>query len=168
MDGLDEHAVSTLARRASPYGLALLPETNTHEYTDPQNEAAVQRRWQRRCEQHGAAILGIHDVPTRPIWVQLDGVRWLLGPLGDEERAVPAEVFHRWRALEAAGVPFFYWLWGEEQPQRPNLRPLPERRTRWLISSAAPLEQQRDPIVIGVIPTAPNRGLWVLIGRWLH
>ena len=168
MDGIDEQAASTLARRASPYGLALLPETQTHAYTDPQNEAAVQQRWQRLCEQHGAAILGIHDVPTRPLWVQLDGVRWLLGPRGDREHAVPAEVFNRWRALEAAGVPFFFWLWGEEQPQRPNFRPLPERRTIRAVSSAAPSEPTRDPIVIGVIPTAPNRGLWVLIGRWLH
>lgn len=172
LDGLDEHALSTLARRAAPYGLALLPETETHEYTDPQNEATVQHRWQRVCERHGAAILGIHDVPTRPIWVQLDGVRWLLGPLGDEVRRLPDEEFNRWRALEAAEVPFFYWLWGEEQPQRPNFRPLPERgilrRTVRQVSNAAALEQQRDPIVIGVIPTAPNRGLWVLIARWFH
>lgn len=168
MDGIDEQDRSALIQRASPYGLALLPETDTHEYTDPQNEATVQHRWQRLCEQHGAAVLGVRDVPTTPIWVQLDGVRWLLGPLDDEERAVPAEVFHRWRALEAAEVPFFYWLWGEEQPQRPNLRPLPERRTARPARSAPPLEPLRDPIVIGVIPTAPNRGLWVLIGRWFH
>src|SRR6185312_8302363 len=107
---MDEPAVSTLARRASPYGLALQPETDTYEYTNPQNEAAVQQRWQRTCEQHGAAILGIRDVPTQPVWVQLDDVRWLLGPLGSAEHWVPAETFHRWRALEAAGVPFFYWL----------------------------------------------------------
>ena len=25
-----------------------------------------------------------------------------------------------------------------------------------------------DPIVIGVIPTAPNRGLWCSLGAWLH
>jgi hypothetical protein len=165
---MDEQAQKELAQRASPYGLALLPETQPYEYTDPQNETAVQRRWQRRCEKHGAAILGIRDVPTQPIWVQLDGIRWLLGPMGNEERGVPAEEFNRWRALEAEGIPFYYWLWGEEQPQRPNLRPLPERATSRLASGSAPLTRPRDPIVIGVIPTAPHRGLWVLIARWFH
>lgn len=164
---MDKETSVSLARRASPYSLAVLPDPDTYEYTDPHNEAAVQQRWQRRCEQHGAAVLGIRDVPTSPVWVDLDGVRWLLGPLGDGERWVPAEVFHRWRALEAAEVPFFYWLWGEEQPQRPNLRPLPARGTVATTGLAQPA-RPRDPILIGVIPTAPNRGLWVLIGRWFH
>ena len=165
---MDEHPDRSLARRASPYGLALLPETDSYEYTDPQNEAAVQHKWQRLCEEHGAAILGIRDVPTEPIWVQLDGVNWLLGPLGKTERWIPAEAFNRWRSLEAAKVPFFYWLWGEEEPQRPNFRPLPERATSRQTRDAAPLARPRDPIIIGVIPTAPNRGLWVLIARWFH
>ena len=168
MDSMDEQTARTLARRAAPYGLALLPDTHAHEYTDPQNEATVQRKWQRPCEEHGAAILGIRDVPIEPLWVQLDGVNWLLGPFGQTERWAPAWVFHRLRSLQGANVPFQHWLWGEEEPQWPNLRPLPEHGTNRLTSGAAPLARPRDPILIGVIPTVPNRGLWVLVGRWFH
>lgn len=165
---MEQSTASKLARRESPYGLAILPEKDQYDYTDPQNETAVQHRWQRLCEQHGAAILGIRDVPTSTMYVRLDGVVWELGPLGTAERAVPAEVFNRWRALEAAGVPFFYWLWGEEQPQRPNFRQLPVTATPRPDSGNDWFTQRRDPIVIGVIPTAPQRGLWVLLGRWFH
>lgn len=75
---------------------------------DPRNEAAVQQRWQRLCEQYGAAILGIRDVLTSLLLVKMHGIVWELAPLGSGEREVPAEVFHRWRALEAGAVPFAY------------------------------------------------------------
>ena len=107
----------------------------------------------------------MRDVPAKTTRLTLDGIDWDLGPLGSIERGVPAEVFHRWRALEAAGVPFLWWLWGEEQPQRPKFRPLHESSA---FTWQQPLTTQRDPLVIGVIPTAPNRGLWVVIGRWFH
>jgi hypothetical protein len=98
---------------------------------------------------------------------------------------VPESVYHRIRAAEAAGIPFAYWLWGEEQFSRPTFRPvrepLPARAIRLggeaaavLGTLAAPLGRlvtvlaSIDPIVIGVIPTAPNRGLWCSLGAWLH
>lgn len=163
---MDENERMSLTRRAAPFSLAVVPETEPQGYTDPANEVVVQHQWQRICERHGAAILGIRDVPTSPREVQLDGIRWELGPLGTDERTVPADVFHRVRALEAAGVPFGYWLWGEELPQRPNLRPLPAP-TPAVRGSGWPT-RQRDPLLIGVIPTSPGRGLWVLLGRWFH
>jgi hypothetical protein len=170
---------SSVARRASPYGLAILPEKDNHEYTAPGNEAATEQRWRPTCERHGAAMLGIRDLPTERVRLVLDGMPWILEPLGQGERQVPAEVFHRWRALEAEGVPFQWWLWGEEQPQRPKFRVLPDagatQSTQWAQRSRlAPTQQrdwatpQRDPLVIGVIPTAPSRGVWVLLGRWFH
>ena len=112
-------------------------------------------------------MLGIREVPPKSLRLDLDGITWELGPVGSTERQVPAEVFHRWRALEAAGVPFLWWLWGEEQPARPQFRPLLQSTPR-PASWAVPPVPQRDPIVIGVIPTAPGRGVWVLIGRWFH
>src|SRR5690348_10208910 len=122
---MDERAGRAVAQRAAPYDRAVVPATDAHEHPDEREEAAVQRYWQPICERHGAAMLGIRDVPRYPVLAKLEDVLWELAPLGTAERAVPAEVFHRWRALEAAGVPFQYWLWGEEQPQRPNFRPLP-------------------------------------------
>ena len=183
---MNEPTRVALARRSAPYGLAVLPEPDMYEYTDPHNEVAIERRWRPVCEQHGAAILGVRDVPAHPVQLELDGIRWQLEPLGTAERAVPAEVYHRWRALEAAGVPFFYWLWGEELPERPRFTPLPasshspavsrrrpngvhlrtvgDQLSAWLDEALTKL----DPLVIGIIPTAPGRGLWVLIGRWFH
>jgi hypothetical protein len=162
---MDEHTASSIARRASPYGLAVVPEKDTYEYTDPRHEAAVEQRWRPVCEQLGAAVLGIRDVPTSPIRMELDGIDWELEPFGSAARGVDGETFHRWRALEAKAVPFFYFLWGEEQPQRPKYYALPETRTT---SWSEPVTRQRDPLVIGVIPTAPGRGVWILIGRWFH
>jgi hypothetical protein len=164
---MEEQTSRSLARRASAYGLATLPAKDQHEYTDPHNEAVVEHRWRSVCERHGAAVLGVREVPTRTLRLDIDGITWELGPVGSAERQVPQEVFHRWRALEAEGVPFLWWLWGEEQPQRPQFRPLPQATSRpdsWQVPAAP----QRDPIVIGVIPTAPGRGVWVLIGRWFH
>lgn len=147
---MEDVTSSRLARRAAPYGLAVLPEKNQCESTDPANEVAITQRWQSVCEQHGAVVLGVRDVPTARVRMELDGIPWHLEPLGAGERAVPAKVFHRWRALEAVGVPFLYWLWGEEQVVHPNLRP-----TTW---SSRPTNE-RDPLVIGVIPTASHRGV---------
>jgi hypothetical protein len=162
---MDERIDSGLARRAAPYGLAVSPDKDLYEYTDPRNEIAVERRWRPICERHGAAILGIRDVPTSIVRLELDGIEWDLEPLGAVERSVPTETFHRWRALEAEDVPFHWWLWGEEQPQRPKFRPLPETyASNW----SEPMAMPRDPLLIGVIPTTPGRGVWVLIGRWFH
>lgn len=165
---MDEHKDVNLARRASPYGLAVLPQQEIYEYTDPRNEVAVERRWRPICEQHGAAVIGIRDVPSQMTRLNLDGIDWDLGPLGSAERGVPTEVFHRWRALEAAGVPMMWWLWGEEQPQRPRFRPLTATKRPLSLRWAEAPDTLRDPLVIGVIPTAPNRGVWVVLGRWFH
>lgn len=161
---MDENVARRVAQRAAPYGLAVVPAKDLHEHPTEQDELAVQRHWQPICEELGAVILGIRDVPTGPVPVKLDGILWELGPMGTTERWVPMETFHRWRALEGKNVPFLYWLWGEEQTQRPNFRPLSETRTvSW--SGSTP---KRDPLVVGVIPTAPGRGVWVLVGKWLH
>lgn len=162
---MDENVARGVARRAAPYGQPAVPANDLHEHPTEQDELAIQRRWQRICEQFGARILGIRDVPTSPVLAKLDGIFWELAPIGTTEREVPAEVFHRWRALEGKDVPFLYWLWGEEQPQRPNLRPLPELRTVPWRRASVPL---RDPVLIGVIPTAVGRGVWVMVGKWLH
>ena len=82
--------------------------------------------------------------------------------MGNREYNVPESVYHRIRAVEAEGVQFAYWLWGEEQFARPNsnlFQKVPVRSTP---------QQDLDPIVIGVIPTAPNRGIWCLLGKWFH
>src|SRR5436190_21350592 len=108
-----------IATRAKPYSLGVVPDREQFEYTDPQNEAATQARWQPVLDRLGIKILGIRDVPTEPVRVNVDGIDWDLKRMGDAEYTVPESVYHRIRAAEAEEVPFAYWLWGEEQFPRP-------------------------------------------------
>jgi hypothetical protein len=174
-----------VALREQPYGLDLLPEKERVEYGDPRNEAATEARWAPVLERLGIPILGVRDVPSEAVRLDLDGITWELVPMGSGVYDVPESVYHRIRAAEAAGIPFAYWLWGEERFSRPAFRPvrepLPARAVRLsgeaaavLGTLAAPLGRlvtalaSIDPIVIGVIPTAPHRGLWCSLGAWLH
>ena len=153
--------LARLRERERPYDLGISPDHNLFEYTDPRNEEATLVRWQPALKRLHIPILGVRDVPSEPVRVIFEGIEWILSRMGNKTYDVPESVYHTIRSAEAEGVPFAYWLWGEEQFARPTFRPIPEpepeRSTR-----------KRDPIVIGVIPTAPNRGIWCLLGKWLH
>ena len=159
-------------RQEAPYGLGLLPESDHLEYTDPRNEDVVTERWRGVLERLGIKVLYVRDTITGPTRFDFDGVEWLLEPM-DNHRTydVPVSVYHRVRAAEAEGVPFGYWIWGEEQFARPAFRPTPERAPASAARGAAReswFPRLVDPLVIAVIPTAPGRGLWCLLGAWLH
>jgi hypothetical protein len=174
-----------LTVRTGGLDMDLLPDKEGVEYRDPRNEAATEARWAPVLERLGIPILGVRDVPAEAVRLDLDGITWELVPMGTDVYDVPESVYHRIRAAEAAGIPFAYWLWGEECFSRPTFRPvrepLPARAIRLggeaaaaLGTLAAPLGRlvtvlaRIDPIVIAVIPTAPNRGLWCSLGAWLH
>ncbi len=150
-----------VATRERPYNLGIASNKNLYELTDPRNEEATLARWQPVLHRLNIPILGTRDVPSQQVRFSYDGIDWQLSRMGTQTYNVPESVYHRIRAAEAEGVPFAYWLWGEEQFVRPTFQPIPEptlvRGTR-----------KRDPIVIGVILTAPNRGIWCLLGQWLH
>ncbi len=141
-----------------PYGLTLSPEKGLFEVGSLLNETATEERWRALLERHGAQALGIRDVPTEPYRCEINGIEWVLERMTARTYQLPEAVYHRILALEAAGVRFAYWLWGEEQFPKPIFAP----------QTVQPAEQQRDPVVIGVIPTGANRGVWVLCGIWLH
>ena len=149
--------------REMPYGLAVVPNRELFEYTDQRNEAATEARWRPVLERLGIVILGIRDVPAQLGRITVDGIEWELELMGNREYNVPSHVYHRIQAAEAAEIPFAYWIWGEEQFTRPKFRPIQETRTE-----PTPPQTVLDPIVIGVIPTAPNRGIWCLLGKWFH
>ena len=153
-----------IVSRVKPYGLGIVPDREQFEYIDPRNEPATEARWRPVLERLGIRILGIRDVPSQPLRIEVDSVDWELRPMGNETYNVPESVYHCIRATEAEGVPFAYWLWGEEQFTRPKFQPVREPTP----VRSAPRQRDRDPIVIGVIPTAPNRGIWCLLGKWFH
>jgi hypothetical protein len=161
-----------LALAESPYGLAVVPEHEIVEYTDLRHEEVRLARWRPVLDRLGIEILGVRDVPSTPTRLTVDGIDWDLVPMGDGVYSVPPSVYYVIRAAEAAGVPFGHWLWGEERFARPSFQQNPGRTVRSGRSNAGLLSAVgralRDPIVIGVIPTAPGRGMWCLLGRWFH
>jgi hypothetical protein len=163
-----------IALSERPYDTALVPNQAIHEYSSARNEAAVRARWEPTLARLGVELLGVRDVPEQPTIVMVDGVKWTLERMRDDTYTVPSDVYHRVRAAEAAGVPFAYFLWGEEQFDRPMFRMADGgaggsssgRGTR--PRQPAWFERALDPILIAVIPTAPNRGLWCKLGAWFH
>ena len=152
-----------LQRKEKPYGLGVVPDKELFEYTDPRNEPATEARWRPVLEQLGIVILGIRDVPSQSVRITVDGIDWDVALMdNDIVYDVPPSVYHCIMAAEAKEIPFAYWLWGEEQFARPKFQPIRET------VPVRSVPRKRDPIVIGVIPTAPNRGIWCLLGKWFH
>ena len=158
--------------RERPYDLGIVPDNRQFEYTDPRNEEATLARWQPVLERLNILILGVRDVPSEPVRVTVDGIEWLLSRMGNKRYDIPESAYHTIRAAQAAGVPFGYWLWGEEQFDRPEFYPQKPKNASWKSSLERSWnewqEKLSDPIVIGVIPTAPNRGIFCLLGKWFH
>jgi hypothetical protein len=126
---------------------------------------------------------------TQPILQEIDGTRWELTPLDNNDQTphpVPHAVYERITALEAQGIRFTHFVWGEEldtpPASRPNFVPYIEtERTR----PAAPAEKEkrkaaraatrarlaaalRDPLLLGYLPFDAQHGCYVLLGRWEH
>jgi hypothetical protein len=70
----------------------------------------------------------VRDVPANPVRVNVDDVEWEIKVMGAETYQVPLNVYHIILAAEEHNVPFGYYLWGEEQFQRPMFVP-----SRWLV-----------------------------------
>jgi hypothetical protein len=178
----------TLASNPPYPGVAVLPDATHFEASDPRNEQATVDRWRPVLERHGATILEVENIPTSGMRVEVDGITWELEPMYPQKTYdVPESVYHRIRALAAEGVPFAWWVWGEEKFSQPNFTPTPAAQPAnapsWSDATTIPLPpvqsrpaprprptapRQRDPIVVGIIPTGPNRGVWCLLGKWFH
>lgn len=168
------------ARQNRPYGLELVTDSDLFEYTDTRNDAATVARWQPVLQQLGIEVLEIADIPSRPILITVDSVEWEVRPLSpDRVEQVPADVYARIQAAKTSGVPFAYWLWGEERFMEPTFTPLPQTQTEPKTDRLLGFGRRKtqdlqdwwtkvDPILIAVIPTAPNRGVWCKLGAWFH
>lgn len=156
-----------LALAEQPFGLELLPDHTIFEYRDPRNEDATVARWKPTLDRFGIDVLGVRDIPSGQTRFTVDGIEWDLRVLNGGVHSVPSPVYHRIRSAEAAGIPFGYWIWGEEQFSQPTFVPDPglARTSRTPVPA---IGDERDPILIGVIPTAPNRGVWCKLGAWFH
>ena len=78
-----------VALREQPYGLDLLPDKERVEYGDPRNEAATEARWAPVLERLGIPILGMRDVPSEAVRLEIDGFEWELVPMGTGVYDVP-------------------------------------------------------------------------------
>jgi len=154
------------------------PDRRYLEYDDPENEAATEARIRPLVEPHGAKILGVYDLPAAGTQIIHDGIPWELSVLDGGNHPVPQSVLRRLNAVEAAGVNFMWFVWGEEQPVRPQFTSFPDdepvssrsRTKNWkqALWDAFESDTWRDPLLIGVVATGPRRGVWVLLGKWFH
>ncbi len=165
----------------------------THvEFDDPRNEQVTLQRVTQLVTPHKAVVLGVFDIPQEGTRIEYLGFPWALSVLtGDVKKPIPQSVMQRLNAVEAAlGTEFMWFIWAEELP--PQGRPrftvdhslteskaaLPatykqQKQYQHYLTAIKRAEEaweteQRDPMLIGVTPTGPNRGVWVLLGRWFR
>ena len=165
-----------------------MADPSLYEYTDPRNEAAVVARWAPVLKDLGVQPLTVRDVPQTAQQLEIDGIPWNVEPLTTGEVTVPPTVFKRIHQMQEVGIPLAYWLSAEEQFPQPTFRLGEEREARPHTPTggtranearrrplavprpmrAIALPEHGDPLLLGVIPTAPYRGLWVVVGKWFH
>jgi len=153
-----------------PDGPKVQPATGVYEYADPRNEQAVLKRWSPVLEKLGIEVYRIEKVPTATIRITIDGIDWDLGPMDmSKHYDVPSTVYQKYMAALSAGVPFMWYLWAEELPQRPLLKAFDDAPVWKSETFSTPSPTRKvDPIFIGVIPTGPDRGIWCMLGKWFH
>ena len=145
------------------------------EDTDPRNEELILAHWQPVLKELGIAVLGIRPLLTRPQRLTVDGLAWDIRPMDlHQTYEVPAFVHHRVQAAQEWRVPFTHWYWAEETaPVYPKLRPTPQRppvgkRLTEAFRTVKEWFDNLDPLLIAVIPTGPDRGIFCCVGKWLH
>jgi transcriptional regulator with XRE-family HTH domain len=133
----------------SDQSVALTPDDSIQEYTGPHLTTSKLAEIQSTVRQHGATILGIYDVPDTPLQMELNGIHWKISLVGDKEYRIPPSVYERTSAIQKCDVIFSWWLYGEEDP-------IPNNRS--MVHS----------MLIGVVAVEPSRGMWCLLGKWMH
>lgn len=128
----------------------LMPDDQLFEYTDPALETAQIARWQPVFDRHQVIVIGLRDVTANDTHLEMNSVRWKVSHLDDSKHIVPQSIFRRVEALQAEGVPFNWWLWAEHR--------LP----------AAQHTFSCHILLIGVVATGDDRGVWCLLGKWLQ
>src|SRR5947209_1271320 len=83
-------------RKERPLDMSSIPDADSFEWEDPRNERATEERVRRLVGPIGVKVVGIRDVPTEPVRIDLDGVEWELQPMNpDQTYDVPTTVYHR-------------------------------------------------------------------------
>lgn len=192
--------------REQPFGLRLDADLAMVEYGHPDCERLTLARWTPVLTDLGAMPWTVRDRLSAPTRELFGTMPWVFRPLADGEHIrPPLAVQRRLKALEAAGVPLTWWVYGEEDWPRLVLdapERVPERGVKTmmrqvghslrtagtlaadigagastafagvsgLVGSAIDGLLAIDPVLIGVVPTAlaPDRGLWVVVGKWGH
>lgn len=134
---------------SSEHRAVFVPDDGIHEYTRVDLETSAVARWRPILDKHEATIIGVRDLPTSRGRLDINQVTFLVTRAESREYPVPGSVYARIRGLEDFGICFDYWLWAEHK-----------------IPFGAGLEA--NCLLIGVIATAPHRGIWCLLGKWLQ
>ncbi len=135
---------------------------NGEEYDYSEFEAATKARIQPLLEKLGVRFLCASDVPEKTILVTLDGIDFKLSRVTKGRsftfpKAVCEHLDTRIGKAKEQGIPFSYFLYGEED-EPPDTFIYEDEYRRYAFHS--------DPCVIGIVKTAPKRGLWFLLDKW--
>lgn len=128
---------------------SLQPDAALREYTDPNLETTAVTRVQPVLEKHGAVLIGIREVPLASTRMEINRLHWAVSRHRSDEYRVPPSVYDRVEALDDDGIAFDLWLWAEN-------------RIPFGVSV------NTNCMLIGVITTVPDRGIWCLLGKWLQ
>ena len=120
--------------------------------TDPRNMYQIEAQWRPVLDRAEVQTIGVRDIPSQPERIQESGSEWIIKTLNDDEICdIPPKTNQRIQAVEKEGLIIDCWILMEEQ-----IPPVPEP------------ERDYDPILVGVIRTGSNRGVWCVFGRWKH
>lgn len=149
-------------------------------------------------EKWNTPIMGVSDVPTGKVEFDAGNWHWKMSLMDMQTpRPVPAKVYERCEGLKSDNVHFDYFLIAEEvyplakqelittKPVKPSKHivirevehieerlEVPEWASYPLLLAglflAAPLVMIVDPILVGVVKTTENRGIWCCLGVWFE
>jgi hypothetical protein len=126
-------------------------------YQDPNNDLRnmlpIEARWRPTFDHVGIQTIGMRDIPLSPTRIWVGDKEWMVSHLGDNVSIeVPSETLARKETLEGVGLVIDYWILMEEQKKHTYV-PKPTPITL---------------VLVGVIGTDKNRGIWCIFGRWVH
>lgn len=149
-----------------------------YEWDDPKNAQSVLANCQKILSPFGVNVLGIRPVPGTTLERhEAGGMSWDIARIVRGTYYLPDSVFSRLEELEQNRIFFKYYIWMEEVTYSPLqgreislFVPNQESTSLKFVKIPEPvIEKSRiDPILVGVMPTAPNKGVWCIVGKWFH
>lgn len=184
--------------RGSSRGLSVLQDGNILCHIPSHEEDTATRFLRSLLAVYAVDVLAVAQMIYQPTQVELSGHPWRLTPMRSvQQYTVPQAVAERVSTLHQHGITFDGFIWAEELPPsaahstngadgeaRGSAGPSSHAFSAILnpdtlaLAGAlmvlpiavllAPFALLLDPMVIGLVRTGRDRGVWCVLGRWNH